>query len=354
MGVGVAVGAVVLAPILRTFDTASPTELLFITMAVLVGAAFGGQALGLRLGARLHATLPGSAGRSADRVAGAGVAVAGVMVSIWLLLPLLADVPGWFAAQARSSAIARVVEDRLPPPPDAVDSLRRLLGGSQLPRVFEALRRAPDLGPPPTVTNIDQAVLDRVVMSTVRVEGEACGRVQDGSGFVVGPELVVTNAHVVAGERATVVQRSDGTEVAATVVVFDPDRDLVILRAPGLQRAALPLRDAEVGDVGAVFGHPGGGPLRAAPFEVGEALTATGTDIYDARRTERDVLVLAAALHPGDSGAALVDPAGNVVGVAFAIAPDRGEVAYALSVDELRPLLAGDLTQPVGTGSCLH
>jgi S1-C subfamily serine protease len=170
---------------------------------------------------------------------------------------------------------------------------------------------------------------------------------------VVGDGLVVTNAHVVAGEDETVVQRSDGSEVRAQVVAFDPNRDLAVLRASDLDRPALRRSDIGVGGVGAVFGHPGGEELRAAPFQVGEEVTATGTDIYDRNRIERQVLILASALRPGDSGAALVDPQGAVVGVAFAIAPDRPGVSYALAIEELEPVLAGNLSGPVDTGPCL-
>ncbi|MEQ1786475.1 MAG: trypsin-like peptidase domain-containing protein, partial [Acidimicrobiales bacterium] len=191
------------------------------------------------------------------------------------------------------------------------------------------------------------------VPATVKVQGVACRRIQEGSGFVVAPGLVVTNAHVVAGERETVVQRSDGSEVRAIVVAFDPNRDLAVLRADDLGRPALERSTIEEGGVGAVFGHPGGGDLRAAPFQVGQQVTATGTDIYDQRATEREVLILASALRPGDSGAALVDPSGRVVGVAFAIAPDRPGVAYALAMEELDAVLAGNLSGPVDTGPCL-
>ena len=151
--------------------------------------------------------------RSADRAAGVVAGVVGVLVGVWVLLPLMADVPGWFARQARTSTIARFVDERFPEPPDTVDTLRRLVGEDQFPRVFAALEGAPDVGPPPTSTNIPQPVVDAVVPSTVKVEGVACDRIQEGSGFVVGDGLVVTNAHVVAGEDETIVQRSDGSEV---------------------------------------------------------------------------------------------------------------------------------------------
>jgi len=353
MALGVTIGAQVLPAVLRSLEEASGPQLLFVTIGILLGTAFVGQGLGLLLGARLHATLPGATVRSADRAAGAVAGVLGVLVGIWVLLPLMADVPGWFATQSRSSTVARFVDDRFPDPPDTVDTLRRLVGEDQFPRVFDALERAPDLGPPPTSSNIPQPVVDAVVPSTVKVRGAACRRIQEGSGFVVGPGLVVTNAHVVAGEDETVLQRSDGTEVRASVVAFDPNRDLAVLSAPDLDRPALRRSSIDEGGVGAVFGHPGGGALRAAPFSVGDAVTATGTDIYDRNRTEREVLILASALRPGDSGAALVDPSGAVVGVAFAIAPDRSGVAYALDMPELDAVLAGNLSTPVDTGPCL-
>lgn len=354
MGLGAYVGALLLPSVLRAIEDGSDVQLLFVTIGVLLGTAFLGQALGLWVGSRLHLALPGRSVRSVDRGFGAAAGVMGVLVGLWLLVPLMADVPGWFSVQSRTSAVAAFVDERFPPAPDAVATLRRLVGGDQFPRVFDALQPAPDLGPPPTVTGIDQAVVDAVVPSTVKVQGVACRRVQEGSGFVVGAGLVVTNAHVVAGETDTVVQRSDGSEVRATVVAFDPRRDLAVLSAPELDRPALGRVDVEEGATGAVFGHPGGGPLRAAPFQVGRTVDATGTDIYDRERTERKVLILSSNLAPGDSGAALIDPAGRVVGVAFAIAPDKPGVAYALDIEELEPVLAGDLSHPVDTGPCLR
>lgn len=354
MVAGALVGALCLPPILRMAEEGSDLQMALITLGILLGSAFFGQALGLLVGSRLHLALPRGSVRRADRTAGAAAGVVGVFLALWLILPLMADVPGWMSVQARTSWLAEVVDDRFPEPPDAMETLRRLVGEDQFPRVFDALDRSPDVGPPPAVSGMDQAVVDAVVPSTVKVSGVACRRIQEGSGFVVGPDLVVTNAHVVAGEPETVVQRSDGTEVSASVVAFDPLRDLAVLRAPDLARAPLTIADIEAGGTGAVFGHPGGGALRAAPFQLGERVDATGTDIYDGQRTEREVLILASDLAPGDSGAAVVDLAGRVVGVAFAIAPDRPGVAYALSTDELNAVLATDLSAPVDTGPCLR
>jgi len=137
------------------------------------------------------------------------------------------------------------------------------------------------------------------------------------------------------------------------VVAFDPRRDLAILRVRNLGVAPLTLRDAKVGDRGGVFGHPGGGQLTISPFRVSEEITAVGSDVYDREESRRDVLVLASNLHPGDSGSALVDPKGDVVGVAFAVAPDKRGVAYALDLSELRPILKSDLSTARDTGDCL-
>ena len=136
-------------------------------------------------------------------------------------------------------------------------------------------------------------------------------------------------------------------------MAFDPARDLAVLRARGLDRPALPIGTSATGQRGGVFGHPGGEPLRIAPFEIARQIRAMGRDIYGTTRTERDVLELSASLRPGDSGSALVDPSGTVVGVAFAIAPDRPDVAYALSTDELRAVLAQPRSGVVSTGECV-
>ena len=94
-----------------------------------------------------------------------------------------------------------------------------------------------------------------------------------------------------------------------------------------------------VGDVGAVYGHPGGGPLRAAPARVGEEIVAVGTDIYRTGSSRRNVFVLAASLAPGDSGGALVNTTGEVIGVAFAIDPGNDGTSYAITDEEVRAVL---------------
>ena len=126
-----------------------------------------------------------------------------------------------------------------------------------------------------------------------------------------------------------------------------------MLRVPSLNLAPLPIGEADEGDTGAVFGHPGGGPLRAAPARIAEEIVALGRDIYGTSDTRRDVFVLAASLQPGDSGGALVDQNGTVVGVAFAIDPADAGISYALTDSELEATLEDVGSAPVDTGPCL-
>jgi S1-C subfamily serine protease len=353
LALGVTVGALVLPSLLRHLRGASDVTVALVAIAALAGTALLGQALGLVLGTRLNVALPDGPVRRIDQVVGALLGIAGLLVGLWLLLPTLADVQGVVSEQARGSVIAREVNARFPDAPDTLQALRRLVGDNPFPRVFDALRPAPDPGVVPGASGLSDGLATTVAASTVKIEGEACSRIQEGSGFFVADDLVVTNAHVVAGEDDSDVVLSDGSRMDGTVVAFDPVRDLAVLRTSGADRPALPLDGAEVGTSGGVFGHPGGGPLEISPFQVGEQITAVGTDIYDSRRSERKVLVLAADLAPGDSGGALIDPRGQVVGVAFAIAPDRASVAYALDVDEVTAVLSGDLSQERDTGDCL-
>lgn len=358
--VGLAIGLTVamrfLPSAVRTFEGPDPSTKLFIAAGVLLLGGFVGQGLGLLAGSSLRRFVPHGPLRALDSSVGAVVGVVGILVSVWLLLPAIADIPGAYARQARNSTIARFLDRQFPEPPDTVQALRRVVGDTNFPQVFEALRPAPKTGPPPATTGIPDPVIARVSASTVKVEGIACDRMQEGSGFTVAPDIVVTNAHVVAGHRAgrTQVARPDGRRLDASIVVFDPARDLAVLRAPGLAQAPLPVGDAEVGERGAVFGHPGGQePLRIAPAAIREQVNAVGRDLYGTTSTRREVFVLAAELAQGDSGGALVDAGGEVVGVAFAIAPDRPGTAYALTADELRAVLALPRRQAVSSGPCL-
>jgi S1-C subfamily serine protease len=334
-----------------------PRTRLLASLAFVVVVAAVAQAVGAAIGSSLSARVGRSAGalRQGDRLAGAALGVVGVLVLMWLLIPALANSPGWTARAVRDSAVARLIDRVAPAPPSESETLGRLVGDQTFPEVFDTLS-SPDAGTPPP-DGIPAESAARVTRSTLLVEGQACDRIQEGTGFVVGSNLVVTNAHVVAGEHDTRVTTSDGRRLDASVVAFDPHRDLAVLRVPGLGLPALELGEGHIDDRGALFGHPGGGPLRQAPVRIAEQIVARGTDITHTTPTEREVFVLAAVTAPGDSGGPIVDANGRVMGVMFAYDISRDSTAYALTRTELdpvlAPVLAGGATTSVPTGDCL-
>jgi S1-C subfamily serine protease len=356
LAVGLYLSARFLPRIISWLHPAQPSGRLLIAFAILIGGALIGQALGMLAGARLHRALPIGPLRNVDRGVGAALGVLGVLVALWLLLPSIAAAPGWPARAARTSSIGAFIDSHFPQAPDALEALRRLVGPDAFPQVFGLLHSGELVGAAPSSAGISAAVDARVSASTVKVEGQACNRIQDGSGFTVATGLVATNAHVVAGEGRgrTKVLLPNGSRLSATVVLFDPNRDLALLQVPGLTELPLARAAGHVGQIGAVYGHPNGqDPLALAPAQIAQNVTAVGRDLYDSHDTTRDVFILSAVLHPGDSGAPLVDQNGSVIGVAFAIAPDRSSTAYALASTELNAVLKVTLGGPVGTGPCL-
>ncbi len=329
---------------------------LFIALLFFLLVATVCQALGYAAGFALRNRLPSTqAVHQGDRVGGAVVGVLGVLVAVWLLTPALASAQGWPARAARDSQIVRAIDRYAPDPPPQAKRLGRAVAEGPFPEVFSRLNGPGGVGAPPSRA-LAPDVAARVASSVLKVEGQACDQIQAGSGFVAGANLVVTNAHVVAGEPRTEVQTNDGRQLAATVVAFDPERDLAVLRVRNLRLFALPFADGGVGATGAVFGHPGGGPLRIAPARIAESVNAAGTDIYRTGRTTRRIHVLAANLAPGDSGGPLVDQQGRMVGVAFAVDPGQESTAYALTRGEVDsvvlPVLNGR-DQPANTGPCV-
>lgn len=356
LAIGLYVGTRLVPTVATRMAAASTGSRLLVAIAVLVGPALLGLALGLSLGATLSRALPLGPLREVDRGVGAVIGVLGVLVVLWLLLPALGSVKGLSARSTRESAIARWVDRNFPAAPNTVARLRGLVGDLTGPTVFNGLHQAENTGVPPAAVPLAATTVATVSASTVKVEGQACNRIQDGSGFAIAPHLVVTNAHVVAGEPAGQTEVIDpaGRRLAATVVRFDPDRDLALLVVPQLSEAPLAIGTGAVGQQGAVLGHPGGQTdLAVQPATIAQEVTAVGEDLYNTHSTRRDVFILAAALMPGDSGGALVSVSGQVVGVAFAIAPDRPGTSYALASSELRAVLAAPIGGSVSTQACV-
>jgi S1-C subfamily serine protease len=321
-----------------------------------VVATFG-QTIGLALGSLVHRITPMRRPLPKwDRLAGAVVGALGVFALLWMVIPSFATTKGWPARMARTSAVVAAIQRWAPHQPTQFAAWGRAISDAPFPSALGTLQSPPNPGPPPG-TSITAAVNRRVRASTVKVTGLVCDSdTQEGSGWIAAPGFVVTNAHVVAGEKSTKVQDASGTIHPAQVMGFDPVRDVAVLRVPSLARRPLPEAKGAVGNVGAVYGHPGGGPLVASPARVGDEILAVGTDIYRTGSSRRHVYVLAAKLAPGDSGGALVNAHGNVIGMAFAIDPGRNATAYALTDVEIDPVLALARRRfvPVNTGKCLR
>ncbi|HXY94937.1 MAG TPA: MarP family serine protease [Acidimicrobiia bacterium] len=355
---GVVLGVLLVDDVANALRGTPPRTRLLGALAFVLLVATVGHGVGYAVGGTLHRRFGRAASptfRRGDRLAGAVVGVTGVLALVWLLIPALASAPGWPARAVRDSAVVRAIDQLAPDPPPEAETLGRLVGDQSFPEVFDTLT-SPDAGSPPA-GGLPADVAARVRASVVKVEGAACDNLQEGTGFVAGPGLVVTNAHVVAGETRTRVDTTDGRTLDANVVAFDPDRDLALLRVGALDLPTLSFGDGHVDDRGSLFGHPQGGPLRESPMRIAEEITARGTNIERTASVERDVFVLAAATQPGDSGSPVVDQSGRVLGVVFAFDLSRPTTAYALTDAELSPVLAPALANPprqsVSTGPCL-
>jgi S1-C subfamily serine protease len=178
----------------------------------------------------------------------------------------------------------------------------------------------------------------------------------EGSGFVIAPDRVMTNAHVVAGSNSVQIYAS-GNPLDATVVSYDPAVDIAILAVPNLPPPPLAFAqgDAKTGASVVVLGYPGGGNFTATPARIRELIKLSGPDIYrDPAPVTRDVYTIRAGVEQGNSGGPLIDLDGHVLGVVFGAAVDDPDTGFVLTADEVASQLSriGD-TQMVGTGSCV-
>jgi S1-C subfamily serine protease len=353
LGAGLLVGSV-LAPHVAALAH-SPTTRTVLTLVTVFGIGFAGGAVGSRLGARGGVLLRRVHLGGLDSVLGGVVAGASTLLALWLLAASFAATgTGGLGHAIQDSFIVRRLDAIMPPVPDVAARLGRLADPFGFPRVFAGLE--PSIGAsvtPPTDAAV-QAAAARAAASTVKIEGSGCGGVLDGSGFVAAPGLVVTNAHVVAGVRRPSVIDGAGRH-AATVVVFDPELDIAVLRASvsdaplGFSTALAPR-----GTGGAVLGYPGGGPFTVGAAAVLTEYPAIGRDIYDRGLVTREVYQLQAQVRPGNSGGPFVLADGTVAGVVFARSVTNSDVGYALAAAavQARVVTAQATSAAISTGAC--
>jgi S1-C subfamily serine protease len=336
---GILLGARFAPDIVNWFGIVDPAGRQVVALVVIfVGAGVGGS-IGFWLVGPLRTwLLSRRVLGTLDSIAGAGLSGAVMLVIIWVLALTFARGPVPELARAiQQSTVIRQVDAAVPGSPAFVDRVQRVLSGTLLPPVFTGLEPELPGAVTPSPDSAATAGVRAAAQSTVRIEGLGCGGLATGSGFVAGDGLVVTNAHVVSGTAQTRVSAPDGQSRAATVVVFDPERDLAILRVPGLTLPSLEPGTARSGTTGAVIGYPRGGPLQVSPAVVQDRLTARGRDIYSRGIVQREIWTVSALVRPGNSGGPVVDEDGRYIGVVFASSVSNPGLAYALTTDAVLP-----------------
>jgi S1-C subfamily serine protease len=321
-----------------------------------------GQAIAVYFGSRVRSHLRIKPAQTFDAALGAVAVVVSAAVLIWFIAGALrGGAPEPIARAIGESKVLGAIDRVVPPQTSRLFAgFREVLDREGFPRVFEGLGSepiAPVTPPDPAVTQ--SAGVRAASASVIKVTGvaAACNRGQEGSGWVVSPGRVVTNAHVVAG-MGSVTLRIHGTGRSYTghVVIFDPTRDLAVIAVPGLPARALPQgQDLTRGGSGVVAGFPLDGPYTLEPARVREVVEARGSDIYGQPGTVREVYSLYAQVRPGNSGGPLLSTDGKVVGVVFAKSLDDPSTGYALTLNEARPVLdaASSASKPVSTGACV-
>ena len=224
-----------------------------------------------------------------------------------------------------------------PRPPAFLASVAQVLAGVQFPPVFAGLEPSGLPGALPIPSSVDTPGVQHAAGVVVKVSSVGCGGIVTGSGFPVGNGNVVTNAHVVSGTAAHAITKPDGTTLRADVIFFDPERDVAVLHVPDYTVAAVTFGPAQRGTQGAVIGYPGGARRTTVPAVVDGSISAQGRDIYNANFVTRQIFVLQASVHPGNSGGPLIDLDGRVLGMVFATSASDPNQAYALTDEEIAP-----------------
>jgi S1-C subfamily serine protease len=293
---------------------------------------------------------------TADAALGALVAGIATLFAVWLLAMMFAGLPFPQVAKAiNRSAVIKAMGRVMPPAPSVFSRVRQLIGANNFPDVFAELE--PPAAQPvqvPTSPEV-RAAVSAARNATVKVTGAGCGGIKSGSGFVATLNLVVTNAHVVAGiDRPDVIDRAGRHR--ATTVLFDPKLDIAVLRVGGLGEGPLPVRNALVdrGTGGAVLGYPGGGPFQAGSAAVMNEFRATGRDIYGEGLSTRRVYQLRATVRPGNSGGPFVRTDGEVLGVVFSASATDPDIGYAITSPDVAPRIQQATNQRTATdtGPC--
>jgi S1-C subfamily serine protease len=340
--IGVIIGSAAAQPLLDYLGINNPVARPLGAVLVLVIGGSLGSSVGFAAGQPIrHRILKERIHTATDSLAGAALSAVAVLAMCWFLGLTFSRGPSPdLSYQLQRSTVLHALDNLAPRPPGFLARVESILAGVSFPPVFAGLE--PTLpGALPIPTSVDTVAVQRAASVTVKVVSSGCGGLVTGSGFPIGNGLIVTNAHVVSGTTDHRVQTADGTVLPASVVYFDPEVDIAILRVPGFAGPSLEFASGSRGTTGAVIGYPGGGQERVEPAIIDGAVNAEGRDIYSASLVTRQIYVLQSRVRPGNSGGPIVDLQGRVLGVVFATSASQPDQAYALTDDQI----ANDLKQ---------
>jgi S1-C subfamily serine protease len=345
--IGVVAGAVLgarVAPLLLPGGSHSPYTPLVALGGAVIGAAVL-EALGSMVGSFFRSGLRFTPLRALDSAGGLVVGAAAGLALVWIFgaAALLLPNQRSLRQSVQRSEVLRRLNDIVPPD--------RLLNVLARVDPFPSIVGPPIPDEPPTPAVVDDPVVRAAAPSVVRILGTACGLGISGSGWVAAPGVVVTAAHVVAGERATyVVQSQSDRRLTATPIGFDARNDVAVLRVPELTARPLPTVEPEDGDSVAIVGYPLNGPLDSEPGRIGRTATILTDDAYGNGPVRRRVTSLGGSVRHGNSGGPAIDTQGRVQLTVFA-ARIGGDGGYGIPAQVVQKVLAST-TGPVSTGAC--
>ncbi|WP_028849773.1 MarP family serine protease [Thermocrispum municipale] len=360
---GVLAGAVIgikVAPlIVDMFD--HPAAKVAFAVATVVFLVALGETFGVWIGRTIKERVDSPKLAWLDNSLGAIVQGIVVFVVAWLIaLPLtsVSGLPG-LASAINGSAVLSQVNDVMPEQARALpNDLRKLLDVSGLPSVIAPFVQPPAAEVQPPDKRLQRSPVVRELRDKVlKIRGDApsCSRTLEGSGFVVAPQRVMTNAHVVAGTTSVRVETDEGT-LPARVTHFDPDVDVAVLAVPDLNAAPIPFADvpAASGDNAIVLGYPLDGPYTATAARIRQRTELRGPDIYESKTVRRDVFTVRGSIRSGNSGGPMVNPDGEVIGLVFGASVQDPDTGFTLTAAEVEPEArrAPEMVNDVGTGRC--
>jgi uncharacterized membrane protein required for colicin V production len=319
-------------------------------LAALAGAVVGAlllQAVAGILGSFLRGGLKLTPFHFLDSLGGIVVGAAAGVALVWVVGASALLVPGQTSLrkQVQRSSIVRRLDEQVPP--------GRLLGLLARIDPFPSIAGPAAPASPPSAAIINRPAVERAKASVVRITGSACGVGIEGTGWFATPRLVVTAAHVVAGQHDTTVQipGSPGT-YGADVLTFDPGNDVAVLLVRGAA-PAVPLRiaDARPDTAVAILGYPENGPLTAIPGRIGRTAVILTRDAYGHGPLPRTITAVSGRVRHGNSGGPAVDVSGAVESTIFAKRADAPS-GYGVPASLVRHALDRARSSPVSTGGC--